>query len=172
MSGKDDFMDEFYDGPYPEETLRSTEVACCEETARKVLSRTREIIELQGQINKVLQKSLDSKKKEIMELKEELNTVELLRIERKPQVSREFKQFLQKHDRNRLCESCPPDDVSCAPCLVFLDHLVAEIEKEGILQKMSKKLIETKKGHTEAKEIVTKTMMAELNFRPIWDLNL
>ena len=101
MSGKDDFMDEFYDGPYPEETLRSTEVACCEETARKVLSRTREIMELQGQINKVLQKSLDSKKKEIMELKEELNTVELLRIERKPQVSREFKQFLQKHDRNR-----------------------------------------------------------------------
>ena len=37
--------DEFYYGPSPEETIRGSEVSCCSERAKKVLAKTREIMD-------------------------------------------------------------------------------------------------------------------------------
>ena len=54
-------IDEFYYGPSPKETIRGSEVSCCSERAKKVLAKTREIMDLEHQIIEVMKRSLKAK---------------------------------------------------------------------------------------------------------------
>ena len=163
-------IDEFYYGPSPEETIRGSEVSCCSERAKKVLAKTREIMDLEHQIIEAMKRSLESKDREISALKQEREQIELIKMERRPAICSAFRKILKDCMKDRQCSFCPSQNVSCAECLMFFDTFVTKIEREGYLQKMSRKLLETKQGNLEAKAIITSIMKFELNFEPIWGL--
>ena len=69
-------IDEFYYGPSPKETIRGSEVSCCSERAKKVLAKTREIMDLEHQIIEAMKRSLESKDREISALKQEREQIQ------------------------------------------------------------------------------------------------
>jgi len=114
--------------------------------------------------NREVKRLLDDKEQELTKMKEQFAKIEIIKDKRRGPVIDGASKIIKKYNAERCCKSCQNDKVECDQCLQYFDSFLLTLDKEGFLNKMSEKLIET--DNQQAKCIVLDLLATLVNYHP------